>query len=121
MELQSYKTETELARAHLNVGGYSALASFMSSDRIFNIFRRFDSLAIRNILYLQDELSEIEERIASLDEADSTDGSHSALVSLSSRRHDANDNRKTVMAELKVKIIDFRGFFLSSKLQNSQD
>jgi hypothetical protein len=44
------------------VKGYPSLASFISSDkdRSTAIYRRFDGLAARNILYLQSELAELE-------------------------------------------------------------
>jgi hypothetical protein len=46
------------------VKGYPSLASFISSDkdRSTAIYRRFDGLAARNILYLQSELAELEAR-----------------------------------------------------------
>ncbi|KAL4799337.1 hypothetical protein BDV19DRAFT_385584 [Aspergillus venezuelensis] len=45
------------------VDGYPSLADFIASDRDHStfIFKRFDSLSARNLLYLQGELSELEE------------------------------------------------------------
>ena len=42
--------------------GYPSLAEDISSDpdRTFLVFRRFDKLAVRNLLYLQSELAELE-------------------------------------------------------------
>ena len=44
--------------------GYPSLAAFIASDkdRSTHIYRRFDRLAARNILYLQSELAELEDQ-----------------------------------------------------------
>ena len=54
------------------VKGYPSLAAFIASDadRSTQIYRRFDRLAARNLLYLQSELAELEARQDSLDAAD---------------------------------------------------
>lgn len=49
--------------------GYKGYASFISSDSDFLIFRRFDTLSARTALLLQDEISELEERLDELDQA----------------------------------------------------
>lgn len=48
--------------------GYGLLSSLISSDADLNCFRSFKALNVRNILYLQSELSEIEETLRDLDE-----------------------------------------------------
>ena len=52
-----------------HIDGYRGLARFMirDKDRSPCIFRRFDELGVRNLLYLQSELDEIEERLEDLD------------------------------------------------------
>lgn len=52
--------------------GYPSLAAFMASDRdrTAMIFRRFDRLSARTLLYLQSELAEMEARLAEYDEQD---------------------------------------------------
>ena len=54
------------------VKGYASLAAFMASDRDKStaIYRRFDRLSARNLLYLQSELQELEERQDALDTVD---------------------------------------------------
>jgi hypothetical protein len=84
--------------------GYNALAAFMASDAVFRIFRRFDVLAVRSLLYLQDELCELEDRLNALDDADLKSGNHAQMVSLHSRRHDQNQQRKLLLAEIQVKL-----------------
>ncbi|OQV07876.1 hypothetical protein CLAIMM_12235 [Cladophialophora immunda] len=52
-----------------HIDGYRGLARFMirDKDRSPCIFRRFDELGVRNLLYLQSELLEIEKRLEELD------------------------------------------------------
>ncbi|KAK5046545.1 hypothetical protein LTR84_008348 [Exophiala bonariae] len=54
------------------ISGYQGLARFMvrDKDRSPCIFRTFDRLAVRNLLYLQSELLSIEHRLEALDHAD---------------------------------------------------
>lgn len=58
-----------------NVAGYELLASKLSSnprgtDTLIPIYRKFETLNNRILLYLQDEICEIEEDLRKLDEAD---------------------------------------------------
>ena len=54
------------------VKGYPSLAAFIASDpdKSSSIYRRFDRLSARNLLYLQSELAELEARQDRLDEED---------------------------------------------------
>lgn len=54
----------------LHVDGYYTFSKFIASDplRTTTIFRRFDVLAIRNLLYLESELAELEKELRELDE-----------------------------------------------------
>lgn len=88
--------------------GYPALAHFMASDSVFRIFRRFDFLTVRTLLYLQDELCELEQRLKELDDSDLQLNSHAHTVSLHSRRHDQNQQRKAVLAEIQLKLKTYR-------------
>lgn len=78
-------------------GGYASLSQFIASDKTLCIFRRFDALAIRNLLYIQDELCEIEQQLGELDKADMTSKVYVDLYSLHSRRSDKNKKRVTLM------------------------
>lgn len=58
-----------------NIAGYELLASKLSSnprgkDTLIPIYRKFETLNNRILLYLQDEICEIEEDLRKLDEAD---------------------------------------------------
>ena len=54
------------------VSGYASLANFIASDkdRSTVIFRRFDRLSARNLLYLQSELAELEAKQETFDRED---------------------------------------------------
>jgi hypothetical protein len=47
--------------------GYRTFTSFIASDNDFFILRRFSTLAVRVLLVLQDELSELEDQLAIID------------------------------------------------------
>jgi hypothetical protein len=56
------------------VCGYPSLAAFIASDRDRTtlIYKRFDELAARNLLYLQSELAELQSQQRAFDQADLT-------------------------------------------------
>jgi hypothetical protein len=88
-------------------GGYASLSSFMASDKVFAIFRRFDVIAIRSLLYLQDELVELEESLHELDQADMNDGTPFDLWRLHSRRGDNNSERNEILVEIREKLKEY--------------
>lgn len=57
------------------INGYPSLAAFMASDddKSTSIYRRFDRLSARNLLYLQSELVELEAQQKTLDVKDTAD------------------------------------------------
>ncbi|PQE28778.1 chorismate mutase protein [Rutstroemia sp. NJR-2017a WRK4] len=66
-------TDVELATVEIrHISGYPSLASFIASDKDKStvIYRRFDRLSARNILYLQSELAELEARQDEYDRED---------------------------------------------------
>jgi hypothetical protein len=48
--------------------GYALVSNLIASDADLNIVRSFKALNVRNILYLQSELAELEEMLHDLDE-----------------------------------------------------
>ena len=50
--------------------GYPTFAEFIAKDKDAAIYRRFENLRARNLLYLQDELHELERKLEELDEKD---------------------------------------------------
>jgi hypothetical protein len=105
---ENVSTDANRPRPTASQVGYPALAKFMASDSVFRIFRRFDFLTVRTLLYLQDELCELEDRLNALDDSDLQRGNHAHTVSLHSRRHDQNQQRKALLAEIQVKLKTYR-------------
>jgi hypothetical protein len=61
MHTQNRKSDVETGRIR-PLDGFPSLSEFVASDldRTSLVFRRFDRLAARNLLYLQSELAELE-------------------------------------------------------------
>jgi hypothetical protein len=78
--------------------GYPRLAAFMSIDGKFAVMKRFNVLHMRNLLYLQDILSETEERLNACDDTENVD------MYLSSRRKDGNATRQLLLKGLDEKL-----------------
>ena len=70
------------------INGYASLAAFMASDRdrSTSIYRRFDRLSSRNLLYLQSELVELEAQQDVLDAQDAGN-INAATEDIGSARH----------------------------------
>lgn len=77
------------------VKGYAALSQFMDTSTELGVVRRFGALHYRNLLYLQDELMELEERLGI---RDSMAGEHGC------RRRDQDQVRAGLMQQLRVKL-----------------
>lgn len=62
---------SSIPRLHLP-DGHPSLAGVMASDRdrTIMVFKRFDRLTARNLLYLQSELAELQKRLEEYDERD---------------------------------------------------
>jgi len=60
----------ELYKANMNAVGYPVISRFIARDpdQETFVFRKFDELTARNLLNLQGELIELENRLATLDE-----------------------------------------------------
>jgi len=107
IEMQSTRSPPQPQPLHKH-RGYPALATFIGSDKDFFIFRKFNVLSARNLLFLQDELSELEEELNAIDLVELRRGDLRDLRSLSSRREDENLERKKLMGLLSVKIKEYR-------------
>ena len=53
--------------------GYPPFAQFIATDGDAAIYRRYKQLSARNLLYLQSELFELEEKLQQLDREDAKD------------------------------------------------
>ena len=85
--------DTEAKTHHLS--GYPSLAHFIASDRDRTtlIFKRYDELAARNLLYLQSELAELQAKQRAFDQEDST-----ANLSIKQCARNYSDFEKAVKA-----------------------
>lgn len=84
--------------------GYAALSRYMDLSSELGVIRRFGTLHYRNLLYLQDELMELEER---LHERDRMDGEHG------SRRRDRDQVRAGLMLQLRKKLRQYGKWYFS--------
>jgi hypothetical protein len=64
--------------------GYPSLAAFISKDNDFVIFRKFRQLNARNLLYLQAELTHLENEIETIDRGLAAANANDGLGSWSS-------------------------------------
>ena len=77
--------------------GYAALSAFIADDKEHSssVYRRYESLAARNILYLQSELRELEVELHRFDLEDSTNDDMMALaMDWQALRQQAGDDKK---------------------------
>ena len=94
--------------------GYPMLSAFMASDKSFVLFKRFGELHTRLLLYKQDELVEVEQKLKDLDNEERTS------YHLASRRDDMNLARKALITEIESKLSAY-GKLLSIPLKMDLD
>ncbi|KAL8992447.1 MAG: hypothetical protein Q9169_007096 [Polycauliona sp. 2 TL-2023] len=96
--------------------GYPSFAHFISQDGDAAIYRRFDSLSARNLLYLQSELHELEGELEQLDAADvkdkDLDDEESRKIARLWHHYARDDNERAVkhrelQAKVRVKIKEY--------------
>jgi hypothetical protein len=102
------------------VCGYPSLAAFLSSDPDHSavIYRRFDFLSARNLLYLQSELAEFEAQLRAFDqedlrkaEEDEINDSARSWKVLQERARDVNSNEKKridLAIQIREKLKEYR-------------
>jgi hypothetical protein len=116
------QSDPEHGKAKSNIIGYPSLATFIASDedRSTAIYRRFNRLAARNLLYLQSELAELEARLDHFDEEDYLHGSREEKYVLGNwpefkaKADDANNTRERermkLVMEIREKIKEYREY-----------
>ena len=96
--------------------GYGKVAAFEDCDPSLLIYRKFGWLHNRALLYLQDELSELEEDLIGSDTWDFADGDNTRLFS---RRVDfaegSTSYRRTLMPKIYQKLAEYDEFLLKAK------
>ena len=101
------------ARRHLP--GYPSFAEFIAKDKDAAIYRSFENLSARSLLYQQSELHELEKKLEELDSEDAKDIDNTNAQKVARQwTHYAEDSsdqgraRRTLQAEIKVKIKEYR-------------
>ena len=97
--------------------GFADFSHFIASDHSLSIYRKFAVLGARNLLYLQDEICELEERLDALDQGDLQSRNDIALYSLHLRRNDSNKERRAIFGKtlLYWLTLDRKGLHMHSK------
>jgi hypothetical protein len=94
--------------------GYPTFAAFVTRDQDAAIYRKFESLSARNLLYLQSEIHELQGQLEELDDADAKSSSfevegvarawhhYSAEMNTHARKH------RELQEKIRVKIKEYR-------------
>ncbi|KAL9069730.1 MAG: hypothetical protein Q9161_005315 [Pseudevernia consocians] len=104
--------------------GYPTFAEFISKDKDAAIYRKFENLSARNLLYLQSELHDLERQLEEIDRGDAENiGDENAQRAARLWTHLADDSnaqaraRRQLHAEIKVKIREYHeAIILESKV-----
>lgn len=78
----------------------------MKSDPQISIFRRFDYLHLRQLLYLQEELAMLESQLRQVDIADESE------LNNMSRRNDTNEERKALVTQIRGRLLEYGKLFI---------
>ncbi|KAF7591364.1 hypothetical protein BBP40_001642 [Aspergillus hancockii] len=81
--------------------GYPRFSALIAAEDSFQIYRRFANLRTRLLLYKQDSLSVLEKQLESIDFEEK------APLFLGSRRLDRNQERKDVLSEINVELLEY--------------
>ena len=95
--------------------GYPSFAEFIAKDKDAAIYRRYESLSARNLLYQQSELHQLEKQAAELDKEEAKDiENQNAQQAARYWSYYANDpsgpgrERRALQDEIKVKLKAYR-------------
>ncbi|KAF2681051.1 hypothetical protein K458DRAFT_85685 [Lentithecium fluviatile CBS 122367] len=85
--------------------GYPSWAAYQNSDPTFRIYKRFGTLRNRVLLYRQQELAKLEERLNELDEEDDQDPTRNHRIrSLRRDQADTESTRMAIINEIDAKL-----------------
>lgn len=107
--------------------GFPSLSALLSSDPDLQVYRRFNRLATRNLLYLQAEILDLEARLKEFDAEDfevanaEDDNSHWMEVKLNARcwevfrdratqGNEKEEERMKLIREIRERLAEYRGF-----------
>jgi hypothetical protein len=96
--------------------GYPTLAAFIARDQDAAIYRKYESLSARNLLYLSSEIHELEGQLKVLDEADFksscfvAEGAARKWEHYSTGKDPGIQAHRELQAKVKVKLKEYRMF-----------
>ncbi|KAH8724700.1 hypothetical protein GQ44DRAFT_617498 [Phaeosphaeriaceae sp. PMI808] len=97
--------------------GYRGFSAFLSSDNNFLIFRRFGSVNVRLLLYLQDEIAVLEKELEDLENFHAQDSATD--IHNGSFRQEALPQRTKLLETLNVKVRQYNELLIQhSNLRN---
>ena len=107
---------SRMATPSAGFSNYATFAQFIASDPELSLYRNFQSLSSRNLLYLQSSLTELENRLKEFDEEDGEQLNNDILLSakcwetFSSRaqEHPREEERMEVIKQIQGTLKDYR-------------
>jgi hypothetical protein len=96
--------------------GYPTFSAFITRDQDAAIYRKYESLSARNLLYLSSEIHELEGHLKALDEADFrsscfvAEGAARKWEHYSSGIEQGVQAHRDLQAKIKVKLKEYRTF-----------
>ena len=111
--------DIELASSSTRIlEGYPSFASFIAKDNDATIYRKFENLSARNLLYKQSELHELERQLEELDQEDTKDindeetqQSARLWTHFRNNRTERAVRRRRLQRKIGVKIKAYRTYF----------
>jgi len=98
-------SEKEIQQKPWKYHGYRTFSQVIASDTDFFVIRRFGALNARVILALQDDISQLEEQLASLENLYSSKDYED--INNGSFRQESKPGRAAIIRELKVKLKEY--------------
>ena len=95
---------------------YATFSQFIASDTELSLYRNFQTLSSRNLLYLQSCLIELENRLKEFDEDDSDHLNNDILLSAKcwetfsarAKEHSREGERMEIILQIQVKLKEYR-------------
>ncbi|KAL9086350.1 MAG: hypothetical protein Q9165_007136 [Trypethelium subeluteriae] len=111
-DIESGETE-----APARLEGYPTFAEFIASDREAAIYRKYEGLSARNLLYQQSELRDLERQAQELDKADAKNINNGAAQRaarywkhFSEDENEIAQKRRRLYEKIRVKLREYRTY-----------
>jgi hypothetical protein len=117
MSLDIQNVDIELAAVKerpKSLQGYPSFAAFIAQDHDAAIYRKFQHLSARNLLYLQSEIHDLEGQLQALDDEDAKSSSFETEGAARSWHHYASEENaraaihRELQGTIKVKLKEYR-------------